>query len=45
MSCGLSARLYALEKDNTGFDTSASAASGLVMVTSEKAAVAGALAC
>jgi hypothetical protein len=41
MSCGLSARLYALDNDKAGLAPSASIAPGLVMVTSEKAAVVG----
>jgi hypothetical protein len=36
MSCGLSARLYARESDSVGPEP---VASGLVMVTSEKAVV------
>lgn len=40
MSCGVSARLYALEKDNVGSDALTPVASGLVTVTSENAIVA-----
>jgi hypothetical protein len=39
MSCGLSARLYALETDSNGEDKSDSAGSGLEMDMFEKAAV------